>query len=347
MSMRAVVIKKQGTPVAANVEVVPDWPEAPPPRPGEVMLKVEATALNQLDLWVGRGVPGLTLEYPRISGSDVCGIVESVGSEVDHAWVGRRVILNAAVIEPSEPSPHGDFTLPAIRMIGEHNHGVHRERLGVPAGQIIEVGEQVDPTEAAAFGLTFLTAWRGLVSRGEIRAGESVLITGIGGGVALAVLNIAKHFGCMTIVTSRHESKLEMASRLGADHSVLDTGQDWSRDVRSITHKAGVNIAFDSVGKATHLTCLKALARGGRYITPGCTTGPDAVTDLARIFWNQLKIIGTTMGTMSESAEVVALLRTAQLKPVIDSIHPASNGAEAYARLESADQFGKVVIDWR
>jgi NADPH:quinone reductase-like Zn-dependent oxidoreductase len=174
----------------------------------------------------------------------------------------------------------------------------------------------------------------------------TVLIPGIGGGVALASLAIARHFGCTTIVTSRHAAKLERAKQLGADHCVLDTGADWSREVRKATGGRGVDVVSESVGKAVHLACIKSMARGGTLVTCGCTTGPDAGTDLARIFWNQLSIVGSTMGTMDEFRAVVALMRSGALRAVVDEVVAPANAQAAYGRLEAGEQFGKIVFRW-
>ncbi|MHC5023792.1 MAG: zinc-binding dehydrogenase [Planctomycetota bacterium] len=340
--MKAIVVSKQGAPVAPNVQVVEDWPD-PAAGPDEVLVRTEAAALNHLDLWVGRGVPGLDLEYPRITGSDGCGVVEEVGAEVDDSWVGRRVVLNAAVPIAAPPSPELDPLPPDLEMIGEHRPGTLAARFVAPVANVIDVGD-ADPAEAAAYALTHLTAWRMLVTRAGLRAGQTVLITGIGGGVALACLGIARHLGCRTIVTSRHQWKLDQAAKLGADFGVLDDGEDWSRAVRSATGRRGVDVCADSIGKAAHLAGLKALARGGAYVTCGCTSGPDATTDLARVFWNQLAILGATMGDMDEFRQAVRLLTHAGVRPVIDSTHDADDAAQAYERLESGDQFGKVVV---
>ena len=342
--MRAAVITEQGAPVAANVELTDEWPD-PHAGPGDVVVRTEATALNHLDLWVGRGLPGLDLAYPRISGSDGCGIVESVGDGVDETWIGRRVLLNAAVRQPEPVHPDIAPATPDIRMIGEHDHGTMAARFVAPASNVLDVGE-TDPGVAAAFGLTHLTAWRMLVTRAGLRPGMTLLITGIGGGVALAALNIGRHLGCRTIVTSRHQSKLDRAAELGATVGVLDTGTDFSRTVRGHTGRRGVDICVDSIGKAVHLPCVKSLVRGGVYVTCGCTTGPDATTDLARVFWSQLSIVGSTMGDMTEFAEVVALLRNGSIEPVIDSTFVADDVADAYERLESGEQFGKIVVRW-
>ncbi len=347
--MKALVITKQGAPVAPNIEFSSSFPDPEGPGEGEVKIRVLASALNHLDLWVGRGVPGLDLDYPRVGGSDVCGVVERVGEGVDEAWIGRRVIVDAAIeVPPREhpDDPPATMLAPDYELIGEHHSpGAHAEHFVCPVEQIADVGD-TDPEQAAAFGLTFLTAYSMMRTKADLLPGQSVLITGIGGGVALAALAIAKHLGCRVCVTSRHRWKIDRAMELGADHGVLDEGKDWSRNVRTWSGKRGVDLAVDSAGKATHLWCIKSLAPGGAYVTPGCTSGPDATTDLARIFWNQLRILGSTMGSPDEFREVTSLLRSGMLSPVIDSTFDAVNGREAYAKLESGEQFGKVVIRW-
>jgi NADPH:quinone reductase-like Zn-dependent oxidoreductase len=341
--MKAAVIAREGVPVANNVEVVNNWVDLSP-RTGEVVVKTEASALNHLDLWVGIGMPGLDLEYPRISGSDGCGIVDAIGDGVDESWLGKRVLLNAAVRQTAPILP-GDSTTPEdIRMIGEHDHGTNAEYFSAPVQNILDVGD-ADPVEAAAFGLAHLTSWRMLITRAKLQAGQTVLITGIGGGAALAAFNICKHFGCETIVTSRHQWKLDKAAELGADATVLDKGEDWSREVRGLTGKRGVDVCVDSVGGPLHFPIIKSLARGGTLVTCGCTAGASPKTDLARIFWNQLNIVGSTMGTMDEFRSVISLFKHG-MKPVVDSVHDAVEAQNAFARLESSDQFGKIVIRW-
>ncbi|MHC4106699.1 MAG: zinc-binding dehydrogenase, partial [Planctomycetota bacterium] len=301
--MRCAVITNQGAPVAPNIKVVDDQPD-PQPGPGEVLVRTEASALNHLDLWTGRGLPGIDTTWPWISGSDGCGVVEAVGADVDASWTGRRVVLNAAMPVPDGPRPAAAPLPHDLRMIGEHVPGSHAEQFVAPAANVLDIGD-AEPTKAAAFALVHLTAWRMLVTRAGLRPGQSVLITGIGGGVALALLNICRHFGCTTVVTSRHRWKLDRATELGADHAVLDTGEDWSRRVRELTGKRGVDICADSVGKAIHSSCVKSLARNGFFVTCGTTTGSDAVTDLARMFWLQLTFAGSTMGNMDEFRQAV------------------------------------------
>lgn len=343
--MRAIVIAREGTPVAPNVRLVQDYPE-PSIGAGEVLVRTEASALNHLDLWVGMGALGIELTFPRISGSDGAGIVEAVGPDVDPAWTGRRVLLNAACPIDESRIPGRAPTAPDLRMIGEHVDGSLAERFVAPVANVVDIGD-ADPVAAAAFGLTHLTAWRMLHTQARLRPGQTVLIPGIGGGVALAALALSRHLGCTTIVTSRSAAKLERARALGADHAILDSGQDWSREVRALTGKRGVDVVADSVGKAIHLACIKSLVRRGVFVTCGCTSGGDATTDLTRIFWNQLTVIGSTMGDMREFSEVVSLFKRGLVAPVIDSVVAPADGAKAFARLESGEQFGKLVVDWR
>lgn len=342
--MKAIVITQRGNPVAPNIAFVTDRAK-PSPSAGEVLVQTEASALNSLDLWVGRGLPGIDTHYPFASGSDGAGRVVEVGEGVDSRWIGRRVLLNAAVVRAESPHPDARASGEDISMIGEHAAGTMAEFFVAPATNVLDIGD-ADAVQAAAFGLTHLTAWRMLVTRAGLHPGMSVLVTGIGGGVAVALLNIAKHFGCQVIVTSRHQSKLDRARVLGASEGILDDGTDWSRTVRTLTKKRGVDIVADSVGKAIHLSCLKSLVRGGVFVTCGATTGGDATTDLSRVFWNQLTIIGATMGDMNEFRAVASLFRSGAIVPVIDSVYKPKDATKAFERLEASSQFGKIVIDW-
>jgi len=347
--MRAIVCTRQGEPVADNIRFRDDWPDPPPLPPGHVRLRTLASAFNHMDLWIGRGLPGHDLEYPRVSGCDACGVVEDAAADVDRAWVGTRVVFNAAVAMEDHPSPSdppASGLAPRYQLLGEQiSPGAHAEFINVPVRNLAAV-PSAEPIHAAAFGLTALTAYSMMVTKAGLRPGQTVLITGIGGGVATSALGIARHLGCPACVTSRHQWKLERAIQLGAAHTILDDGSDWSKQVRQWTEKRGVDLAVDTSGKATHLTALKSLARGGAYVTAGCTSGPDATTDLARIFWLQLRILGSTMGSTEEFKEVVSLFNAGALSPVIDQVFPPEQGPDAYRRLEAGDQFGKVVIDW-
>lgn len=346
--MKAVVVQRQGPAVSKNIAFMSDYADCPAPQRGWVQIRTLASAFNQMDLWVGRGVPGLSLTYPRVSGCDACGEIVALGEGVDPAWLGKRVIVNAALRIPEQErpiDPPASTLAPIYELIGEHHEGMHRERFNAPAANLADVGD-ADPTKAAAFGLCALTAWSMIVTKGQLRPGQSVLITGIGGGVATSALAIARHFSCQIAVTSRSAAKIERARQLGANFGVVDSGQDWSKDVRAWTSKRGVDMAVDSSGKATHLNCIKSLARGGAYVTPGATSGPDATTDLARIFWNQLRLLGSTMGSNAEFREVAALFKSGALEPVVDQVFDARDAVKAYERLEAAEQFGKIVLRW-
>lgn len=348
--MLAVTITTQGSPVAPNIAVTDTWPQEPPPSPGMATIRTLASALNHMDIWVGMGIPGVDLTYPRVSGCDACGEVAAVGEGVDPAWLGSRVIYNAAVRLPvrSRPGdPPASTLAPEYELIGEHSHGAHRERFAVPAANLAVVGPDADPIAAAAFGLTTLTAYSMMITKGGLRPGQSVLITGIGGGVATSALAIAKWMACPVVVTSRSRDKLSRATQLGADAVILDEGQDWSKEVRAWTAKRGVDMAVDSIGRPTHMNCIKSLARGGALVTPGNTGGPKIESDQARIFWNQLRILGSTMGSNDEFREIAALFRAGHLAPVVDTVFPARDARKAWERLEAAEQFGKIVLDWR
>jgi NADPH:quinone reductase-like Zn-dependent oxidoreductase len=334
--------------VASVVRVVADHPEPPPPGAGEARLRTLASALNQMDLWVAIGIPGLDLTYPRVSGCDACAVVESVGEGVDPAWVGKRVVFNAAVRQPERVHPDDptDAQLaPEYELIGEHHDGAHRALFNAPAANLAAVADHVSDEDAAAFGLTALTAM-GMVKKAGILPGQRVLVTGIGGGVATAALSICKWLGCPVAVTSRHQWKLDKAKELGADFAVLDEGQEWSRDIRRWTNKRGVESVLDSIGDAVHLDCIASLARGGAFVTCGATSGAITKTHLGRIFWGQLRLLGSTMGSNNDFREVVSLLNAGKIGPVVDSTHPWEKAGEAWGRLESGEQFGKVVIRW-
>jgi NADPH:quinone reductase-like Zn-dependent oxidoreductase len=348
--MRAVVIQRQAPdgPVAPQVDLVHDWPELKPPRPGWVHLRTVCSALNQMDLWVGRGIRGVPIEYPKIGGVDACAVVEDRGEGVDASWAGRKVIFNPAVAQ-SEPVRPGDPSRTALapdyHLIGEHTQGTHAERFTAPVDNLVVVDE-VDAPKAAAFATTFLTAYSMMITKAGLLPGQSVLIVGIGGGVATAALALARWRGCATVVTSRHASKLEKARALGADHGILDEGQDWSREVRAVTGRRGVDVAVDTVGGSAHLNCLKSLAPGGALTVAGATAGPVTQTHLAYVFWRQLRILGSTMGTNDELRELAALLRAGAVAPVVDSVYEPARARAAWERLEAGAQMGKIVLRW-
>lgn len=343
--MKAIAVMNGGVPVAPNVQII-ELPD-PEPGPGQVRVRTEAAGLNHLDLWVGQGIPGVDRPWPRVTGCDGVGRIDRLGDGVDDRWMDRRVVMNAAVPVEEHELPGGMPSGEAFQLVGEHTPGTMAEAFVAPISNLVEIGDHHEAIKAASFGLTHLTAWRMLVTRARIRPGEWVLIPGIGGGVALAALGICRRFGCRTVVTSRHQWKLDRAIELGADEAVLDEGSDWSRPVRALTGRRGVDVCAESVGKAIHGSCIKSMARGGRLVTCGCTSGGDATTDLTRVFWNQLSILGCTMGDMTEFREVVRMFDLGHLGSVVDQVVNPAAAASAWARLEAGAQFGNLVVDWR
>ncbi|MGE5664843.1 MAG: zinc-binding dehydrogenase [Deltaproteobacteria bacterium] len=319
---------------------------APTAGPGQVRVRVRAAALNHLDIFVRNGIPGITLAFPHVLGSDGAGTVESVGDGVTGVKPGDEVVLNPGIsCGTCEFCLRGEHSLcVTFHLIGEHIAGTFAEHVVVPAVNARPKPEALSWEEAAAFPLTYLTAWRMLVTKARVKPGESLLVIGIGGGVSIAALQIAKMLGLVVCVTSGSADKLARARELGADFGVDHSAGDFSREVRRLTGRRGVDIVLDSVGKATWKRSIASLARGGRLLTCGATTGADPEEDIARIFWNQLTVYGSTMGTHAEFADLVRVVATGRLRPVVDTVLPLAQAREAQRRLEEKRQFGKIVL---
>jgi NADPH:quinone reductase-like Zn-dependent oxidoreductase len=321
-----------------------DRPE-PVPGAGEVCVRLKASALNHLDLFVLGGIPGVPIGLPHIGGADGAGVVEVVGDSVDGVEVGAEVVFDPGLsCGRCEYCLAGEQSL-CVRfgVLGEHSDGTFAELVVVAADSLALRPAHLSWEEAAAFGLTYLTAWRMLIHRGGLRPGETVLIHGIGGGVSLACLQLAKLTGARTIVTSRSQEKLARAAELGADE-VLPADAEVARGVRRLTGKRGVDVVVDSVGKATWMQSLKAAAKGGRIVTCGATSGPDPAEEIRLIFWNQLSVIGSTMGSREDWRRLIATVDAHRMHPVIDGVRSLREGRAAYERMERAEQFGKIVL---
>jgi NADPH:quinone reductase-like Zn-dependent oxidoreductase len=308
---------------------------------------MRAAALNRVDLWMTGGLPGVTVTFPHIVGSDGAGVVERVGEGVWQVAPGDRVMFNpglscgrcAACLE-------GEESLCAtFRLMGEHVGGTAAEYVVMPAENLAPVPEQMSWAEAAAFSLVTLTAWRMLTTRARLRAGETVLIWGIGGGLALAALQIATLLGARAIVTSGSDTKLEAARQLGAAETINHSRADVVAEVRRLTGSRGVDVVVDSVGADTWQSSLRALRRGGRVVLCGATSGPMVSLDLRRLFWHQWSVLGSTMGSRREYAEIVRLAHQGRLRPVIDRVVPLAQGAAAFERMQRGEQTGKLVIE--
>jgi len=345
--MRACVLTATGGLAHLAVTEVPD---PGPPGPGQVRVAVQAAALNHLDLFVAQGLPGVEYGFPHIMGADGAGLVDAVGAGVTRAVPGERVLINPGVADYSCAACRaGEHPLcPNFRLLGEHLPGTLAEFVVVPE-QNVERLPPLDPAltwaEAAAFSLVSLTAWRMVVTRARVQAGETVLVWGIGGGVSLAAMRIAKLVGAKTIVTSSSDAKLHAARALGADVTVNHRTQNVAQEVRALTGKRGVEVVVENVGEATWDTSLRVLGRGGRLVTCGATTGPQVAIDLRRVFWYHWTIMGSTLGTLAEYAEIVRRLGRGELRPVVDRVYPLAEARAALERLAEGGQFGKIAIE--
>jgi NADPH:quinone reductase-like Zn-dependent oxidoreductase len=314
--------------------------------PTDVLVRVQAAALNHLDLWLLGGLPGVTISPPWIVGTDASGVVEAIGSDVTNVDVGDVVVINAGLSDRTcEYCQDGEHPLCIrFRVMGEHVPGLAAEWVVVPAPNVRKIPSSTPIDIAGAFTLAALTAWRMVVSRARVTEADDVLIWGAGGGVAHMALQIAKLRGARVWVTSGSDAKLTRARQLGADHTFNHRTQDVPAEIRARTGKRGVTVVIDSVGEATWERSLRALGRRGRLVTCGGTSGPMVQTDVRRLFWNQWTIMGSTMGNDDEFDAVVELLRAGRLTTVVDSVFPLEAGAAAYERLASGEQFGKVVL---
>jgi NADPH:quinone reductase-like Zn-dependent oxidoreductase len=328
-----------------------DLPAPPPPAPGEVRIAIRAAALNHLDLFVVRGLPH-DIALPHILGADGAGVVDAVGDGVSRVKTGDRVMINPGISDYTcaycRAGEHSLCT--TFRMLGEHLPGTMAEWVVVPE-QNVEFVPVLDPpltwAEAAAFSLVTLTAWRMLVTRAAVQPGETVLVWGIGGGASLAALRVAKLRGARVIATSSSDAKLATARTLGADVVLNHRTQAVAREVRAHTGGRGAEVVVDNVGEATWEESLRALARGGRLVTCGATTGPKVVTDARRLFWHQFSILGSTMGNAAEYREVVRQLGGGHLRPIVDRVFPRAQARKAFQRLQAGEQMGKICVEIR
>jgi NADPH:quinone reductase-like Zn-dependent oxidoreductase len=323
--VKAVRIHEDGGPEVLRYEDAPD-PEA---GPGEVLIRLRAASLNHLDVWVRKGLP--SVPKPRILGADGAGVVEAVGKGVGGFGVGDRVVINPGLERDGR-----------ISVVGEHFDGTHAELIALPASTVYALPEELGFEEAAAFPLVFETAYRMLVTKAGLEAGEWVLVWGIGGGVATAALAIAKALGGRVIVTSRSEQKLARATELGADAAV-PTGEAAAR-VKEITEGRGVDVVVEHVGEATWATSLQVAAQGGRVVVCGATSGPNPPAALHRIWWKQLTVYGSTMGAKADFEGAYELVRSGRARPVVDEVLPLAEARAAHERMEAGEQLGKIVL---
>jgi len=340
--MKAVRFHEHGGVGVLRYEDAPD-PSAPP---GGVLVRVRACALNHLDLWERRGLEGVAIALPHISGSDVAG--EVVESTVDGIAAGQRVMLQPGLScgRCAACLSGRDNECAKYEVLGYLNHpGGYAELVTVPAQNIVPLPDSVGMIEAAAFPLTFLTAWHMLMTRARLKRGDQVLVLAGGSGVGQAAIQVAVLHGARVIATAGTDEKLERARRLGASEVIHHHRQNIADEVKRLTNRRGVDIVIEHVGEATWARSVRALARGGRLVTCGATTGRRGELDLRALFAKQLSILGSYMGTKGELLEAARLFFAGQLRPVVDTTFPLADAPAAQQRLESSGQFGKVVLE--
>ena len=340
--MKALYFDKHGELDVVKYGDVPD----PEPGPGEVLIRVRACALNFLDVWVRRGWPGLKLEMPHWCGADVAGEIAELGENVSDWQVGQRVVVDPGVslVEDEYTRRGEDSVSPGYHILGEHRRGGAAEYLTVSTSNLVVIPENIDFPEAAAPLLVGLTAWRMLMHQARLRAGESVLVVGAGGGVNSMAIQIARLAGATVYVVASNTEKSERARELGAD-VVLDRSQvDWGKEIFKLTSRRGVDVVVDNVGKATITKSMQAVARGGRIVIVGNTSGPQAEIDIRFIFGKQISLIGSTMGSHQDFRDILDLLWAGKIKPVIHRVMPLSEGCDAYKMMEAGEHFGKILL---
>jgi NADPH:quinone reductase-like Zn-dependent oxidoreductase len=337
--MKAARFHRHGGPDVIQYEDAPD----PQPGPGMALVRVRACALNHLDLWQRRGLERVTIPFPHISGADVAGeVVDGGGSAVS---AGTRVMLQPGLSCGRCPAclEGRDNFCPAYDVLGYMSDGGYAELVAIPVANLIPIPGHVDFVTAAAFPLTFLTAWHMLVSRAGLRSGDTVLVLAGGSGVGQAAIQIARLHGARVFATSG-PAKIEQTRALGAQHVFDHYEGDYSKMVRAATANRGVDIVVEHVGEATWERSVRSLARGGRLVTCGATTGPKAAINLQHLFARQLSLLGSYMGEKRELIAAAPMLFDGRLTPVVDQVLPLSEASRAHQRLEEGRQFGKIVL---
>jgi NADPH:quinone reductase-like Zn-dependent oxidoreductase len=332
--MNAIVLRELGGPERLALDHIPD----PQPGPGEAVVRLRAAALNHRDAWIRQGLyAGITL--PIVLGSDGAGTVQAVGVGVDPALLGTAVVINPSLDWGNDDRVQG----PAYRILGLPDNGTYADYVKVPATNLFAKPDTLSWEAAAATPLAGLTAYRALVTRARVQPGETVLVTGIGGGVATFALLVARHLGARVVVTSGSDAKITRARQLGAEGGVNYKAENWGRAVQALCD-GGPDVIIDSAGRDALPTLVEIVKPGGRIVTFGATTGSPSTIEVRRIFWKQISILGSTMGTPREFGEMLKMF-DGTLAPVVDRVFPLAAAADAHRRMDQADQFGKIVLE--
>lgn len=342
-AMKAVVVREHGGLETLEITDVP----APSRKPGQAIVRVKAVALNHLDIWVRRGVPGHTFPLPLILGSEVSGVIEEIGEEGEGWRTGDEVIVAPGFSCGScvACTSGNDPLCPRYGIFGETADGGASELMAVPLRNLVRKPAGLTFPEAAALPLDMLTAWHMLVARAAIRPGETVLVQAGGSGIGTAAIQIAKLWGAVVFATAGSGQKTARARELGADEVINYREADFVAEVRRLTGKRGVDVVFEHVGADTFERSLRVLARGGRLVTCGATAGAEVSINLRLVFFKLLSILGSTMGSLSELHQIMAHVAAGRLRPVVDRVLPFDQVAEGHRVLEARESFGKVVLE--
>jgi NADPH:quinone reductase-like Zn-dependent oxidoreductase len=322
--VKAIRIHEDGGPEVLRYEDAPD----PEPGPDDVLIRLHAASLNHLDVWVRKGLP--SAPKPRILGADGAGVVEAAANGFE---TGQRVVINPGVIEDGR-----------MHVVGEAMDGTHAELIAVPARNVYPIPDELTFEEAAAFPLVFETAYRMLATKAGLQAGETVFVWGVGGGVASAALVLAKALGARAIVTSSSPEKLARARELGADETIDHANEDVRARMKELTGGKGADVVVETVGDATWKTSLEVASQGGRIVVCGATTGPNPPAGLHRVWWKELQVLGSTMGSGDDFEACLDLVTSGKARPVIDEVVPLAEARAAHERLEAGEQLGKIVF---
>jgi len=334
--MKAILLRELGGPEKLVLESVPE----PTPGPGQAVVRLHAAALNHRDAWIRKGLYA-GIKLPIILGSDGAGEVVAVGERVDRALVGTAVVINPSLDWGTDDRVQG----PKYRILGLPDHGTYAELVAVPAENLVPKPDALSWIEAAAVPLAGLTAYRALFTRARLRKDETVLVTGVGGGVATLAVLFAHQAGARVIVTSGSDEKLARASLLGASSGVNYHAETWGKTVQQLCD-GGPDVIIDSAGKDTFPALLDIIKPGGRIVTFGATTGSPTTVEVRKIFWKQISVLGTTMGSSREFVDMLRLFDHG-LKPAVDKVLPLADAAQAHERMDQAGQFGKIVLEVR
>ena len=340
--MTAMVLREHGGPEVLHLEELP----VPEPGPGEVRVRIRAVAVNHLDIWARRGGPAFKLEYPHRLGSDIAGTVDAVGART-HVEVGTKVVVQPGLSCGRCAVCIGghDNLCRHYAILGEHAQGGAAEYIVVPEVNLAPYPERLDFTQAAAAILPFLTAWQMVVHKGRVQPGDVVLVQGAGSGIGVAAIQIAKLFGARVIATAGTDEKVTRGKALGADVVINYATEDFVAECRTLTNKRGVDVVIEHVGGEVFAASLRAVRAGGRIVTCGATAGFHPAIDLRQIFFRQIEVLGSTMGSKADLLAVLGHIAAGRLEPVVHQVLPLSLAAEAHQILERREAFGKVVLE--